>query len=97
MGAILSYILPAIEIRLLGKFHPDSYKTSRLVCVETDMTRSTGLVMLIKNMYTLWGRIRFLYRVANLWLKSLYSLQSYKNITATLDDFTKLLKQYVRP
>jgi len=30
------YILPAKERRLLGKFQPDSFKTDRLVCVETD-------------------------------------------------------------
>jgi len=43
-------ILPAKEIRLLEKFQPDSFKTERLVCVEsngqTDMARSTRLVML---------------------------------------------------
>jgi len=54
-----TYILPAKDIRLLGKFQPDSYKTERLVCVETDgqtdMARSTRLVMLIKNKYSLWG------------------------------------------
>jgi len=51
-----NYILPAKERRLLGKFHPDNFKTERLVCVETvgqtDMARSTCLVMLIKNIYT---------------------------------------------
>jgi len=31
-----TYILPAKDIRLLGKFQPDSFKTERLVCVETD-------------------------------------------------------------
>jgi len=31
-----TYILPAEDIRLLGKFQPDSFKTERLVCVETD-------------------------------------------------------------
>jgi len=31
-----TYILPTIDIRLLGKFQPDSFKTERLVCVETD-------------------------------------------------------------
>jgi len=31
-----TYILPANEIRLLGKFQPDSFKNERLVCVETD-------------------------------------------------------------
>jgi len=49
-------ILPAEERRLLGKYQPDSLKTERLVCVETDgqtdMARSTRLVMLIKNIYT---------------------------------------------
>jgi len=30
------FLLPAKEIRLLGKFQPDSFKTERLVCVETD-------------------------------------------------------------
>jgi len=54
-----TYILPAKERILLGKFQPDSFKIERLVCVETDgrtnMARSTRLVMLIKNIYTLWG------------------------------------------
>jgi len=39
-----TYILPAKDIRLLGT-QPDSFKTERLVCVETDgqrdMARST--------------------------------------------------------
>jgi len=47
-----TYILPAKEIRLLGKFQPDSLKTERLLGVETDgqtnMPRSTRLVMLIR-------------------------------------------------
>jgi len=51
-----TYNLPAKEIRFLEKFQPDSFKTERLVCVETDgqtdMARSTRLVMLIKNIYT---------------------------------------------
>jgi len=54
-----TYILPAKDIRLLGKFQPDSFKTERLVCVktdgQTDMARSTRLVMLIKNKYSFWG------------------------------------------
>jgi len=62
-------ILPANEIGLLEKFQPDSFKTDRLVCVETDrqtdMARSTRLVMLIKNIYTLWGRKRLLHSVTN--------------------------------
>jgi len=65
---VSTYILPAKDIRLLGKFQPDSLKTERLVCVEgdgqTDMARSTRLVMLIKNIYTLWGRKRLLHCVA---------------------------------
>jgi len=64
-----TYILPAKDIRLLGKFQPDSFKTERLVCVETDgqtdMARSTRLVMPIKNIYTLWGRKRLLHCVVN--------------------------------
>jgi len=52
----------------MRKFQHDSFKTERLVCVQTggqtDMARSTRLVMLIKNIYTLWGRKRLLY-VAN--------------------------------
>jgi len=78
-----TYILPAKDIRLLGKFQPDSFKTERLVWVEsdgqTDMARSTRLVMLIKNIYSLWGRKRVLHCVANFWLKSIYPLQGYKN------------------
>ncbi|KAI8036453.1 hypothetical protein M5D96_010759, partial [Drosophila gunungcola] len=31
-----TYIIPAIERQLLGKFHGDSFKTERLVYVETD-------------------------------------------------------------
>jgi len=48
--------------KTFGKFQPDSFKTERLVCVETDgqtgMARSTRLVMLIKNIYTLEMRRR---------------------------------------
>jgi len=65
-----TYILPANKKKiLLGKFQPDSFKTETLVCVgtdgQTDMARSTRLVMLIKNMYTLWGRKLPLHYVAN--------------------------------
>jgi len=64
-----TYILPAKDIRPLGKFKPDGFKTERLLCVETDgqtdMARSTCLVMLIKNIYTLWGRKRLLHGVEN--------------------------------
>jgi len=60
-----TYILPATEKRLLEKFQPDSFKTERQVCVETDgqtgMARSTRLVMLIKNIYTVWGQKRLLH------------------------------------
>jgi len=40
---VRTYILRAIEIQLLGTFHPASFKTERLVCVETDrrMVRGT--------------------------------------------------------
>jgi len=31
-----TYILTAKEIRLLGKFKPDSLKTEKLICEETD-------------------------------------------------------------
>jgi len=31
-----TFILPAKEIRLWEKFQPDSFKTERLVCAETD-------------------------------------------------------------
>jgi len=52
---VRTYILLAKDIRPLGKFQPDSFKTERQVCVETDgqtdMARSTHLVMLIKNIY----------------------------------------------
>jgi len=61
-----THILPAKDRRLLGKFWPDSFKTERLVCGRTDgQARSTRLVMLIKNTYTLWGRKRLLHCVAN--------------------------------
>jgi len=33
---VTTYILPATEKRLLRKFPSDSFKTERLVCVETD-------------------------------------------------------------
>jgi len=33
---ISTYLLPAIEIRLLGRFHPGSFKTERLVGVKTE-------------------------------------------------------------
>jgi len=65
MGAIRY----AKEIRLLGKFQPGSFKTERLVCVETDgqtdMARSSSLVMLINNIYILWGWKCILHCVAN--------------------------------
>jgi len=83
-----AYILPAKNIRLLEKFQPDSFKTERLVCVETDgqtdMARSTRLVMLIRNIYTLWGRKRLLHCVANFWLQSVYPLHGYKNVIKKL-------------
>jgi len=64
-----TYVLHAKERRLLGKFQPDGFKTERLVCVETDgqtnMARSTRLMMMIKSLYTLWGRKRLLHCVAN--------------------------------
>jgi len=66
---VSTYILPAKDLSLLEKFQPNSLKTERLVCVEmdgqTDMARSTRLVLLIKNIYTLWGRKRLLYCIAN--------------------------------
>jgi len=37
----------------LGKFLADTFKTERLVCVETDKVKPTRLVMLSKNTYTL--------------------------------------------
>jgi len=40
-----TYILPATEKRLLEKFQLDSFKTERLVCVETD--RRTWLDRLV--------------------------------------------------
>jgi len=55
-----TYILPTIEIRILGRFHPESFKTERLVCVESDKR-----TCLTKNTFTLWGRQRLLRRVAN--------------------------------
>jgi len=62
-----TYILPAKDIKLLGKFQQESFKTERPVCVETDgqtdMARLTRVVMLIKNIYTLWGRKRLLHCV----------------------------------
>jgi len=62
-----TYILPAKEKRI--KFHLNSFKTERLVSVETDgqtdMARSTRQVMLIKNIYSLWRRKRLLHCVAN--------------------------------
>jgi len=50
-----TYILPAIELRPLGRFHTDSFYSERLACmVRLDMARSTRLVTLIKNIYTFW-------------------------------------------
>jgi len=45
IGRVPTYILPAIEIRFLGRFHPDSIKSERLVCVETN--RRTWLNRLV--------------------------------------------------
>jgi len=39
--------------------HPDR-QTDRRTDGQTDMARSTRLVILIKNIYTVWGRKRFL-------------------------------------
>jgi len=39
------YILPAKERILLGRFQPDSFKTERLVCVETDALLLIWFVM----------------------------------------------------
>jgi len=54
-------ILPAKERRLLEILY-FSFKTERQIFVETDgqtdKTRSTLLVMLIKHIYTLWGQKR---------------------------------------
>jgi len=62
-----TYKIPSKKIRLLGKFQPDSLKTEGLVCVETDgqtdMARSTRIVVLIKNICILWGRKRLLHCV----------------------------------
>jgi len=64
---VQTYKLPAKERRILEEFQPDSFKSERLVCVDgqKDMARSARLVMLIKNIYTLWGRKRLLHFVAN--------------------------------
>jgi len=55
-----TYLLRAIEIRLLGRFILDGFKTERLVCEngqtdgQTNVARSTHLVMLIKYIYTIY-------------------------------------------
>jgi len=58
MGAIIygcpirfapSYVIPAIEIRLLGSFHPDSFKTERL---------ETGKADADKNIYYLFQNFK---------------------------------------
>jgi len=58
---VLMYYLQK-KRRLLEKFQPDSFKTEKPVCVETDgqtvMVRSTRLVMLIKNLNTLCPSVR---------------------------------------
>jgi len=58
MGAI-----PAIKERLLGWYYPNTFKTDRLICVngQTNIARLPRLVMLIKNIFTLWGRKRTLH------------------------------------
>jgi len=56
---VLTYILPAKEIRLLGKFQLDTFKTERLVCVEMDAQTDMA------SIYTLWSRKRLLHCVAN--------------------------------
>jgi len=44
-------LLPAIEIKLLGRFHPDSFKTERLVCVNQadGWTKSLHPLQVYKN------------------------------------------------
>jgi len=39
---VSTYIQPAKEIRPLGMFQRDSFKTERLVCVETDGQTTEG-------------------------------------------------------
>jgi len=61
-----THTLPAKERRFFEKFQPGSFKTERLVSVQTDgqtdMARSSRLVVMIKNIYSLWG---LLHCVAN--------------------------------
>jgi len=57
--SVSTYVLRAAKRRTCIKFHQDSLKTKRLVCIETDeqtdkhmdMAISTKLVALIKNIY----------------------------------------------
>jgi len=56
-------VLHDLEIRLFGKFHPDTLKaeTSLRRNGRTDMARSTRQLTLIKNKYTFWSRKRLLH------------------------------------
>jgi len=51
-----TYIIPAKEVKLFGKFRPESLNTERKVCIETvgqtDMARSTRIVMVITALQT---------------------------------------------
>jgi len=42
-----TYILPAKEIRLLVKFQSDTFKTERLVCVETDGQTDRSIIYIL--------------------------------------------------
>jgi len=59
-----TYIIPAKEIRFFWKFQPDSFKTERQVCAETDghTDRRTWLGRLVSPC---WSRIYILYGVGN--------------------------------
>jgi len=55
MGAIRksgpTYLLSAIEIRLLGRFYPDSFKTERLVCLGQTYKRTDRRTWLDQLVY----------------------------------------------
>jgi len=50
----------ALIVSEISAFIRTDKQTDRRTVGQTDMARSTRLVILIKNIYTLWGRKRFL-------------------------------------
>jgi len=83
-----TYILPAKERRLLGKFQPDSFITERQVCVETDGHNLISNIDPHLPMAT-----QMLYRVF-LWAGTEKKSLSRRFETVTIDQF-EILRNHI--